>query len=114
MEYEYSLLPEFQRRAETLLTEGERQSLILHLAHHPLAGVVVQGTGGVRKLRWAAGQKGKRGGVRILYYFYNETMPLFLLTLFAKSVQEDLSKAEQELLAKLSTHLRYNYGHSDV
>ena len=42
----------------------------------------MQGTGGIRKLRWSAQGKGKRGGVRITYYHHNELMPLFLLTLF--------------------------------
>jgi hypothetical protein len=53
------------------------------------------GTGGVRKLRWQLGERGKRGGARVIYYFYNLSMPLFALTAFAKHQRTDLSRAEQ-------------------
>lgn len=62
-------LPKFQRRASALLTEAEKQKLIDYLAAHPQSGVVMQGTGGVRKLRWAAGGKGKSGGARVIHYY---------------------------------------------
>lgn len=94
-------LPEYIRRAERLLDEEERNSLIYFLSTHPKAGVVMQGTGGVRKLRWARKGKGKSGGVRVIYFFYDEDMPLFMLTVFGKGEKENLSKAEQNELAKL-------------
>lgn len=95
-------LPEYIRRAERLLDEEERNSLIYFLSTHPKAGVVMQGTGGVRKLRWARKGKGKSGGVRVIYFFYDEDMPLFMLTVFGKGEKENLSKAEQNELAKLA------------
>lgn len=61
----------------------------------------MQGTRGIRKLRWARKGKGKRGGVRVVYFFYNEDMPLFLLTIFGKGEKENLSKTEQVELSKL-------------
>ena len=94
-------LPEFIRTAEKLLTETERQDIIRYLAEHPKAGDLLEGTGGVRKIRWGRGGQGKSGGVRVIYYFHDDAMPLYLLTLFAKGIQANLSKAERNELASL-------------
>ena len=59
----------------------------------------------VRKLRWSRGSCGKSGGVHVIYYFHSEMMPLYLLTLFAKGDQANLSKAERNELAGLVTLL---------
>lgn len=75
-------LAEFLRKSDKLLSNTERLSIINYLAEHPAAGDVMQGTGGIRKLRWSAQGKGKSGGVRVVYYHHSELMPLFLLTLF--------------------------------
>jgi hypothetical protein len=72
-----------------------------YLAAHPKAGDLMEGTGGVRKLRWGRGGQGKSGGVRVIYYFHSEAMPLYLLTLFAKNERANLSKAERNDLAGL-------------
>lgn len=98
-------LPEFIRTADKLLSETERHDLIRYLAQHPKDGDVMEGTGGVRKLRWQRGGQGKRGGVRIIYYFHDEQMPLYLLTLFAKSERANLTKAERNELADLTALL---------
>ena len=95
-------LPEFIRTADKLLSLEERQDLIRHLASHPKAGDLMEGTGGVRKLRWRKGDHGKSGGVRDIYYFHAEHMPLYLLTLFAKGDRANLSKAERNELADLT------------
>ena len=63
--------------------------------------VNMQGTGGIRKLRWSRQGGGKSGGVRVIYYFRNENMPLYLLTIFGKGEKANLSKAERNELAKL-------------
>lgn len=95
-------LPEFIRTADKLLSLAERQDLIRYLALHPKAGDLMEGTGGVRKLRWRRGDHGKSGGVRVIYYYYDEQMPLYLLTLFAKGDKANLSKAERNELAELT------------
>jgi len=77
-------LPEYVRRAERLLDDDERNNLIYFLSTHPKSGVLMQGTGGIRKLRWARKGKGKSGGVRVICFFYDVKMPLFLLTILAK------------------------------
>jgi len=62
---------------------------------------LIEGTGGIRKLRWGRSGRGKRGGVRVIYYYHSELMPLYLLTLFTKNKQDNLSKAERNELEKL-------------
>lgn len=94
-------LPSYVRLAEKLMSAEERQGLISHLAEHPKAGSVMQGTGGIRKLRWRYGSQGKSGGIRIIYYYHDELMPLYLLTLFTKGEKTNLTKAERNELAKL-------------
>ncbi len=103
-------LAEFQRRSEKLLTASQRQSIINYLATHPASGDVMQGTGGIRKLRWSAQGRGKSGGVRVIYYYHNESMPLFLLTLFGKGEKANLTKSERNELAKYTSLLIKNYG----
>ena len=107
-------LQEFQRKASSLLSEAEKQGVINYLAAHPQTGVVLQGTGGIRKFRWASGNKGKSGGVRVIYYFYNESIPLFLLSVFGKKEKANLSKSERNELAKFTKQLVKNYGERNV
>lgn len=101
MLYTVAETPEYIRQAEKLLSPDERRDLVSYLAAHPRAGDLMEGTGGVRKLRWARGGRGKSGGVRIIYYVHSEAMPLYLLTLFAKNERANLSKAERNELADL-------------
>lgn len=107
-------LPEFQRRCAGLLDEDERQGVINYLAAHPQAGVLMQGTGGIRKLRWASGSKGKSGGVRVIYYVHSERIPLFLLSVFGKSEKANLSKSERNQLARFVSRLVEAYGEDNV
>lgn len=94
-------LPEYIRRAAQLLSETERRDVVDYLAAHPKAGDLMAGTGGIRKLRWGRGGRGKSGGVRVIYYVHSERMPLYLITVFAKNEQANLSKAECNELAGL-------------
>jgi len=103
-------LPEFIRKARPVLKEDEKASIINYLAAHPQSGDLVQGTGGIRKLRWSAQGKGKSGGVRVIYYYHNEAVPLFLLTVFGKGEKANLSKAERNTLSKLTGLLLKQYG----
>jgi len=67
------------------------------------------GTGGARKLRWKALGRGKRGGVRVIFYFHNESLPLFLLNVFAKNEKANLTKAEQNEMRALLPKLIAGY-----
>lgn len=94
-------LPEYIKRADSLLTESERKGVIDYLSEHPKAGTLMEGTGGIRKLRWSKGNKGKSGGVRVIYYYHDERIPLYLLTMFGKNEQANLTKADRNSLSKL-------------
>lgn len=78
----------------------------------PEAGVVIQGTGGARKIRLAGRGKGKSGGYRVITYFCAEDVPVFLLDVFSKGDKTYLSQAEQrelrELLSELANDWRSN------
>jgi hypothetical protein len=103
-------LPEFIRTSEGLFSGEEKRSLINYLAAHPQSGDLIRGTGGIRKLRWAIQGKGKSGGARVIYYYHNETIPLFLLTAFGKNEKANISPAERNDLAKLANLLQTHYG----
>ena len=60
----------------------------------------MQGAGGIRKLRWARQGGGKSGGIRVIYYFHNESMRLYLLAAFGKNEKANLSAEEKQWLAK--------------
>jgi len=93
--------PFFLRKASALLTEEERSDLVVFLGSNPEAGDLIPETGGVRKVRWSAQGRGKRGGVRVIYYFHSETLPLFLLTVYSKNQKANLTKAERNEFKKL-------------
>lgn len=83
------------------LNEDEHSELINFLASNPKVGAVLEGTGGVRKVRFAAQGRGKSGGYRVVYYFHNDEIPLFALALFAKNEKVNLSKADRNELKAL-------------
>ena len=83
------------------LDEGEHSELINFLASNPKVGAVLEGTGGVRKIRFAAQGRGKSGGYRVVYYFHSNEIPLFALALFAKNEKANLSKADRNELKAL-------------
>jgi len=97
--------PPYSRKADKLLSSTEKDELISYLSAHPKSGALITGTGGVRKLRWSRDSSGKSGGVRIIYYYHSDAMPLYLLTLFAKNEKDNISKEEKAILAKLVKQL---------
>ena len=95
----------FGRQAGKLLTEAELRSAENEIAADPLAWPVIQGTGGCRKARASRGSSGKSGGVRIIYYFWANEDVVYMLTVYAKSQQEDLPAADKKALRKLIDEL---------
>ena len=94
-------LPEFRRSAERFMSEAEIAALTDYLAANPLAGVVMAGTGGVRKLRWALSGTGKSGGMRAIYFFQDYRYPLLLVAAYAKASKENVTAAERNAMLRL-------------
>ena len=101
--------PEFLSATRRIMDEEERGLLVDYLARNPLAGDIVQGTGGVRKLRWALEGRGKSGGARVIYYYHNNTMPVFALTAYAKNERANLSQADRNEFRRLTALLVERY-----
>lgn len=91
----------FTRQAVAAFSDEEYRALQLHLIGRPDAGVLIPGSGGLRKLRWRLPGRGKRGGARVIYYWRSAADQLFLLFLYPKNVRSDLSRAELRALRQL-------------
>ena len=81
---------QFTRLADLYLGADGLFALQLHLLQFPDSGAVIQGSGGVRKLRWARPGSGKRGGLRIIYFLRSKQGQVWLLTLYAKNVKDSI------------------------
>lgn len=93
---------EFLSATRKLMGDQERAELVAYLAYNPTAGDVIPGSGGVRKLRWGLEGRGKRGGARVIFFYHDMEMPLYLITGYAKNQRENLSQFEIHSLQKLS------------
>lgn len=98
--------PAFSRRADALLSREERAELIDTLARDPLAGAVMRGLGGVRKLRFAPKGRGKSGAFRVIYYVLTEKQPILALLLYGKNEQGELSSAQRKVVADLAAGMK--------
>ena len=98
--------PIFSRQTEKLFSEDEKRELIDAPAENPLAGDEIPGTGGVRKVRFAASGRGKRGGARVIYYYLDDTMPIYALLTYAKNAKDDMTPDEKRAVSALVTALK--------
>jgi len=101
-------LESFLKRAKALMSDEERLGIVSFLAANPEAGLPLGG--GLRKVRVARKGGGKSGGYRTLYVFGGSTMPLFLVTIFAKNEKDNLTSTEQAAAVALSKELLATYG----
>lgn len=99
----------FARAIASMLSADEIADLTFQIASNPDQGEIMPGTGGVRKIRWAIQGRGKRGGARVIYYYYDREVPIFLLTAFAKNERTDLKQAQKNELRKLVKELVSHY-----
>jgi mRNA-degrading endonuclease RelE of RelBE toxin-antitoxin system len=91
----------YTRRAGELLSTAEQEAVVDLVAYDPTRGDLIAGTGGLRKLRIAVGGSGKRGGARVIYYFYSEDFLVLLVALYAKNEKSDLTAREKKSFARL-------------
>jgi mRNA-degrading endonuclease RelE of RelBE toxin-antitoxin system len=93
--------PVFSRYRDAYLTDDEYLRLQLALISQPTSGNIVPGSGGLRKLRWRGSGRGKRGGIRIIYYYIAADEQIYLLTVYAKAEMKDLTRDQIQTLRKL-------------
>ena len=98
--------PTFTRQADKIFSEDERRELIDLLAENPLAGDEIPGTGGVRKLRFSASGRGKRGGARVIYYYLDRAMPIYALLAYTKAAKIDMTPEEKRTISAIAAALK--------
>jgi hypothetical protein len=91
----------FTKQVQDAMTDEEYRELQLSLVARPDQGAVIAGTGGLRKVRWGTEGRGKRGGVRVIYYWATEEGVIFLLLLYPKNEQDDLTEQQKRALRNL-------------
>ena len=96
----------FLRQAASLWDEDERSAFVDYIARNPEAGDVIPDSGGVRKVRWSRAGTGKRGGVRVIHFYHDDTMPLYLLLIYAKAQRENWTQDEKRRAQALVSSLK--------
>ncbi|RME49182.1 MAG: hypothetical protein D6796_05280 [Caldilineae bacterium] len=91
----------FTRQVQKLLRDEEYRQLQMALAQRPDMGAIIVGSGGLRKVRWSVQGRGKRGGVRVIYYWAVKQNRLLMLLIYAKADQDDLSHEQLQILKKI-------------
>ena len=96
-------LPNFSKYREDYLNDYEYSKLQVLLVNNPTSGDLIQGTGGLRKLRFGDSSrgKGKRGGLRIIYYWWVNAYQIFLFTIYNKNEMTDLNQEQKKKLKEL-------------
>jgi hypothetical protein len=95
-----------------LFNAKERIAVVEAVAADPLCGIVIPGSSGLRKVRFAFGGRGKRGGARVVYVFGGDDIPVFLLAAFAKNEKSDLTPKERAALGKSVSEMLNDYRRS--
>ena len=107
MTREFVRLPEFEKQCKHIgLSEDDVMAIEILLLDNPTAGELIKGTGGIRKLRFALEKTGKRGGARVIYIDFASYEKTYLITTYAKSKTENLTKAERNELKSLVSILK--------
>lgn len=91
----------FTRQVTTLLTDDEYGQLQIALSAHPDAGVIIPHSGGLRKIRWSMSGRGKRGGVRVIYFWVTKEDQVLMLFMYPKNVQDDLTSQQLKILREI-------------
>lgn len=88
----------FTKQVTSIMSDDEYQALQKHLAQHPDAGAVIEGTGGLRKIRVAIGGRGKSGGARVIYYYFASASQIAMIFAYPKNVQATLTAEQKKML----------------
>lgn len=99
---EFLETPVFTKLITKFISDEAYHLLQLQLSVRPESGDIIRGSGGIRKIRWAGSGRGKRGGMRVIYYFIKEDDQIFMLYAYPKSKKDDLS-ADQ--IKQLKSHV---------
>src|SRR6266852_3354664 len=100
----------FIRQAAGVWSDEERSEFVDFIARNSEAGDLIPASGGVRKIRWGRQGIGKRGGVRIIYFYHDPGMPLYLLMAYAKARRDDLSPDSRRAVQGLVARLKQAHG----
>ena len=95
----------FSRMRENYLEDRQFNLLKLYLMEFPDAGNILKGSGGIRKLRWGSSHQGKRGGLRIIYYWITRDEQILFLTVYRKNEATDISKGAIKEMRKIVNSL---------
>jgi mRNA-degrading endonuclease RelE of RelBE toxin-antitoxin system len=93
--------PVFTRTVRVLVPDDDYRALQMALMLRPEQGAVIRGSGGLRKIRWGGSGSGKRGGVRVIYYWDDGRETFYMLLAYAKSDQDDLTPSQLRTLSRL-------------
>ncbi len=96
----------FEKVREEYLDDESFRALQNFLLAQPSAGDTIAGTGGLKKLRWSANGRGKRGGVRTIYLFLSERQHIHFLTIYAKNEMQDLTADQKKMLKKIVEEIK--------
>ena len=91
----------YERAVRKLLSEEARKEMEASIVSAPSAAPIIRGTGGIRKLRWTGSGRGKRGGIRTIYFYHAGPEAIYLLTVYAKADRDDLTSADTKALSRL-------------
>jgi mRNA-degrading endonuclease RelE of RelBE toxin-antitoxin system len=93
--------PIFTRKIQELISDEEYRLLQIHLVNRPDVGKIIPGSSGLRKLRWSGGGHGKRGGIRVIYYWFVPQDTILFLFAYSKKEKDDLTKEQLRQLRKV-------------
>ena len=92
----------FRKQAAKVWSDEERDAFIYYIAANPKAGDLIPETGGVRKVRWSTSGSGKRGGARVIHFLYDRNAPIYLLMVYSKKTQENISPEAKTVLREFA------------
>lgn len=99
-------LPKFRTEANKLLGTEGIEELCEFLVERPECGDLIPGSGGIRKMRWAAKGKGKRGGARVVYLYVQVASRIYLLSCYSKNMKTDLTQEDKKRLRQIAAELK--------